>query len=280
MDIDTILLEAEDRMGTAVEYFQRELRGVRTGRATPSLLEYVKVEYYGSHTDLRELAAINVVDANTLMVKPFDPGSKSEIVKAIESAGIGVRAVAEGAAVRVSVPSPSADRRKQLITQVKTCHRANIVLFPIGFAHFQRRNRRDKTLGEGISNPLFYDETFCCRAHLPGVLVTPGHCRFHGQLQRGIVQNDKGIGTAQFQHAFFQRCARLRTNCRPGTHAAGHGNRSNTAIVNRLTDTLVCRINPAKDALRETRIRKNLRDKFRRAENVWCMLEQIAVPGQ
>ncbi|MFO0962461.1 MAG: ribosome recycling factor [Phycisphaerales bacterium] len=135
MDIDTILLEAEDRMGTAVEYFQRELRGVRTGRATPSLLEYVKVEYYGSHTDLRELAAINVVDANTLMVKPFDPGSKSEIVKAIESAGIGVRAVAEGAAVRVSVPSPSADRRKQLITQVKkTAEESKVVM---------RNERRD-----------------------------------------------------------------------------------------------------------------------------------------
>lgn len=119
MDIDTALLEAEDRMSTSVDYFQRELRGVRTGRATTALLEYVKVDYYGSSTDLRELAAINVADATTLLVKPFDPSSKGEIVKAIESAGIGVRAMAEGPAVRVSVPAPSADRRKQLITQVK-----------------------------------------------------------------------------------------------------------------------------------------------------------------
>lgn len=119
MDIDTVLLEGEDRMNTCVEYFQRELRGVRTGRATTALLEYVKVEYYGSSTDLRELAGITVADATTLMVKPFDPGSKSEIVKAIESAGIGVRAVAEGSAIRVSVPAPSADRRKQLATQVR-----------------------------------------------------------------------------------------------------------------------------------------------------------------
>ena len=119
MDIDTTLLEAEDRMSTSVDYFQRELRGMRTGRATTALLEYVKVEYYGSSTDLRELAAINVADATTLLVKPFDPSSKTEIVKAIESAGIGVRAMAEGPAVRVSVPAPSSDRRKQLITQVK-----------------------------------------------------------------------------------------------------------------------------------------------------------------
>ncbi|MEY4943163.1 MAG: Ribosome-recycling factor, partial [Planctomycetota bacterium] len=96
MDIDTTLLEAEDRMSTSVDYFQRELRGMRTGRATTALLEYVKVEYYGSSTDLRELAAINVADATTLLVKPFDPSSKTEIVKAIESAGIGVRAMAEG----------------------------------------------------------------------------------------------------------------------------------------------------------------------------------------
>jgi ribosome recycling factor len=119
MDLDTVLLEAEERMGAGVDYLQRELRGVRTGRATSALVEYVKVDYYGSSTDLRELAAINVADATTLLVKPFDPGSKAEIIRAIESAGIGVRAVAEGSAIRVSVPAPSADRRKQLVTQVK-----------------------------------------------------------------------------------------------------------------------------------------------------------------
>jgi ribosome recycling factor len=92
---------------------------MRTGRANTAMLEYIKVDYYGSMTDLRELAAINVADATTLLVKPFDPSSKGEIVKSIESAGIGVRAVAEGNAVRVSVPAPSSDRRKQLVTQVK-----------------------------------------------------------------------------------------------------------------------------------------------------------------
>ncbi len=119
MDLDTVLLEAEERMSNSVDYFQRELRGVRTGRATTALLEHVKVDYYSSSTDLRELAAINVADATNLLVKPFDPSSKAEIVKAIESAGIGVRAQAEGNAIRVVVPAPSADRRKQLVGQVK-----------------------------------------------------------------------------------------------------------------------------------------------------------------
>ena len=119
MDLDTILLECEERMEKSVDYLARELRGMRTGRANTAMLEYIKVDYYGSMTDLRELAAINVADATTLLVKPFDPSSKGEIVKSIESAGIGVRAVAEGNAVRVSVPAPSSDRRKQLVTQVK-----------------------------------------------------------------------------------------------------------------------------------------------------------------
>ncbi len=119
MDIDTLILETDDRMQKTTDYLQKELRGMRTGRATVALLEYVKVDYYGSHTDLRELAMINVADATQLLVKPFDPGCKSEVVKAIEAAGVGARAQVEGNAIRVSVPAPSSDRRKQLVVQVK-----------------------------------------------------------------------------------------------------------------------------------------------------------------
>ena len=82
-DLDTVELECLERMEKSFDYLQRELRGLRTGRATTALLEYVKVDYYGSSTDLRELAAISVAEATQLVVKPFDPGSKHEIVKAI-----------------------------------------------------------------------------------------------------------------------------------------------------------------------------------------------------
>ncbi|MDZ4756355.1 MAG: ribosome recycling factor [Phycisphaerae bacterium] len=119
MDIDTILLEADDRMSKSLDYLHREMRGMRTGRANTAMLEYVKVDYYGSHTDLRELAAINVAEATQLLVKPFDPSSKHEIVKAIESAGLGLNPQVEGSAIRINIPTPSADRRKQLISQVK-----------------------------------------------------------------------------------------------------------------------------------------------------------------
>ncbi len=119
MDLDTILLEADDRMSKSLDYLQRELRGMRTGRANTAMLEYVKVDYYGSQTDLRELAAIAVTEATQLLVKPFDPTSKTEIVKAIEVAGLGLNPQVEGSAIRINIPAPSADRRKQLIAQVK-----------------------------------------------------------------------------------------------------------------------------------------------------------------
>ncbi len=119
MDLDTILLECEERMQKSLDYLQRELRGLRTGRASTALLEYVKVDYYGSMTDMRELAAISVSDASQLLVKPFDPGAKSAIIKAIETSGLGLNPQAEGTQIRINVPAPSADRRKQLATQVK-----------------------------------------------------------------------------------------------------------------------------------------------------------------
>ena len=118
MDLDTILLETEERMQRSSDYLQRELRGIRTGRASTALLEYIKVDYYGSHTDLRELAAISVPEATQLLVKPFDPGSKSDIIRAIETSGLGLNPMSEGNAIRINVPAPSADRRKQLMTQV------------------------------------------------------------------------------------------------------------------------------------------------------------------
>ena len=119
MEPDEILLECEERMGNTTEYLGRELRGIRTGRANTALIEYIKVDYYGSPTDLRELAAVNVAEATVLMVKPFDPGAKNEIIKAIESSDLGLNPQSDGNTVRISIPSPTSERRQQLIAQVK-----------------------------------------------------------------------------------------------------------------------------------------------------------------
>lgn len=135
MDLDTIQLEAEERMEKAVEYFQRELRGIRAGRATSALVEYVKIDYYGSSTDLRELAAITVPEATQLLIKPFDPGAIQMILKGIEAAGLGFNPQSEGKAIRINIPPPSQERRRQLVAQVKkTAEESRVII---------RNERRD-----------------------------------------------------------------------------------------------------------------------------------------
>ena len=119
MTVDQVIRECTDKMNKSVKYYEHELRGIRTGRASSALIEFVKVDYYGSPTGLRELAAITVPEPTQLLVKPFDPTSKGEIVKAIESADLGLNPMVDGESIRISVPSPSTERRKQLAVQVK-----------------------------------------------------------------------------------------------------------------------------------------------------------------
>ena len=118
-DPDTILLTTEEHMEKALEYLKHELRGIRTGRASAAMIEFVKVDYYGASTDLKSLALISVPEPTQLLIKPFDAGSISEIKKAIESAGLGLNPMPEGKQIRINVPPLSGDRRQQLVAKVK-----------------------------------------------------------------------------------------------------------------------------------------------------------------
>jgi len=119
MDLDEIQLTAEEAMEKAVEYLKSELRGVRTGRASTALVEYVKIDYYGSQTDLRQLAMITVPEPTQILIKPFDATTVALITKSIQTAGLGLNPVAEGKQIRLNLPAPSGDRRQQLIGSVK-----------------------------------------------------------------------------------------------------------------------------------------------------------------
>jgi len=119
MDLDDIILTSEEAMEKAVHYLKQELRGVRTGRATPGLVEYIKVDYYGSPTELRQLALITVSEATQLVIKPFEASSTGEIVKAIQQAGLGLNPVSEGKQIRLNLPALSGDRRQQLVGSIK-----------------------------------------------------------------------------------------------------------------------------------------------------------------
>src|SRR5512133_4374727 len=119
MPIDEILLETEDKMDKAVDYFHKELRGIRTGRASAGLVEHIKVEYYGSPTDLRQLASIAVPEPSLSVIKPFDPASVKEIERAIQASDLGITPASDGKIIRLPVPPLSGDRRAKLAAQVK-----------------------------------------------------------------------------------------------------------------------------------------------------------------
>jgi len=119
MDLDETLLVAEEAMDKAQDYARSELRGIRTGRASTALVEYVKVEAYGSMTELRQLALISVPEPTQLLVKPFDGTTLQACAKGIQNAGLGLNPVVEGKQIRLVLPGLSGERRNQLIGTVK-----------------------------------------------------------------------------------------------------------------------------------------------------------------
>src|SRR5580698_5580444 len=119
MPLDDILLDCEDHMDKAVEHLRNELRAVRTGRATPALVEHLKVDYYGSATDLRSIASISVPEATQLLIKPFSPQDIKAIEKAISDSKIGLTPHSDGRQIRLVMPPLSQERRLQLAGQCK-----------------------------------------------------------------------------------------------------------------------------------------------------------------
>lgn len=119
MDGDTILLETEERMSKAIEVFKDKLRATRTGRASPGLVEGVRVEYYGSPTPLKQIANISAPEASMLVIKPFDPASLLDIEKAISKSDIGIHPTNDGKVLRLQIPPLSQERRKQLVQKTK-----------------------------------------------------------------------------------------------------------------------------------------------------------------
>jgi ribosome recycling factor len=109
-----VLLNAEEKMGKCVEFLQQELSGLRTGKASPSLVENITVDYYGTPTRLRDISNISTPEPRLIVISPFDPSSLSLIEKAITAANIGITPMNDGRLVRVPIPELSEERRKDL----------------------------------------------------------------------------------------------------------------------------------------------------------------------
>lgn len=114
------LNDATERMQKSLEHFVSESRGIRTGRATPGLIESIRVDYYGSKTPLNQVASVSVPDPRSLVVKPYDAGSLKDIERAILGSDLGFNPSIEGKALRISIPPLSEDQRKKLAARVKT----------------------------------------------------------------------------------------------------------------------------------------------------------------
>ena len=119
MTSEEILFDAEERMEKAVEVFKNELRGLRTGRATPALVDNLRVEYYGSPTPLKTLAQINCPDPQSIVIRPFDQGCLKDIEKAIRSSDLGMSPNNDGKMIRLQVPPMSGDQRKKMVAVIK-----------------------------------------------------------------------------------------------------------------------------------------------------------------
>jgi len=114
-----VIKDAEQRMHKCIEVFKQEIAKLRTGRAHPSILEQVRVDYYGNDTPLSQVASVNVGDARTLLISPWEKKLIPVIEKAILNAGLGLNPVTSGDVVRVPMPPLNEERRKELIRVVR-----------------------------------------------------------------------------------------------------------------------------------------------------------------
>ncbi len=115
-----VFADVEHRMKSASEALQRELNTIRTGRATPALLERLTVDYYGTPTPVQQVATIHAPDARTLTIQPWDKNALGDIEKAIQKSDIGVNPTNDGVMIRLALPPLTEERRKEL---VKVAHR-------------------------------------------------------------------------------------------------------------------------------------------------------------
>ncbi|HWE70501.1 MAG TPA: ribosome recycling factor [Acidimicrobiales bacterium] len=116
---DLVVQDAQERMEKAVEHAQAEFSAIRTGRATPALVEHLKVDYYGTETELRAMAGFSVPEARLLVISPYDKSSVNAIEKALQNSDLGINPSNDGTVIRLSFPVPTEERRKELVKVVR-----------------------------------------------------------------------------------------------------------------------------------------------------------------
>ena len=119
MSSEKIQTEAKKKMGKTIEIMKEELKSIRTGRAAPGLVENIKVDYYGSHTPIKQLANITAPEPQVIVIRPFDPSVIKNIEKAILQSEMGLTVNSDGKVVRIPIPTLNEERREKIISQIK-----------------------------------------------------------------------------------------------------------------------------------------------------------------
>ncbi|MGL4949060.1 MAG: ribosome recycling factor [Anaeroplasmataceae bacterium] len=115
---DMLMLETEEKMEKSLNSYRRELATIRTGRANPSLLDSINVDYYGVSTPLKQVAGISVPEANQILIKPFDKSILKDIESAINASSLGLTPQGDGTSIRLNSPQMTEQRRKELVKLV------------------------------------------------------------------------------------------------------------------------------------------------------------------
>jgi len=112
--INEVIADAKDRMDKAIESLRQDLMTIRTGRATPALVDHLMVDYYGTPTPLQQLAIISIPEAQQILIRPYTRGDIQSIEKAIAKSDLGLTPSTDGQAIRLTIPALNEDRRREL----------------------------------------------------------------------------------------------------------------------------------------------------------------------
>ncbi|MDN3437750.1 ribosome recycling factor [Planococcus sp. APC 3900] len=115
----TVMSETKSKMTNAIQAFSRDLSSIRAGRATPSILDKLTIDYYGSPTPVNQVAGISIPEARLIMIQPYDKSVLGDIEKAILKSDLGLSPSNDGSVIRLAVPALTEERRKDLVKQVK-----------------------------------------------------------------------------------------------------------------------------------------------------------------
>jgi len=162
MTSEEILFDAEERMEKAVSVFRDELRGLRTGRATPALVDMIRVEYYGSLTPLKQMAQISTPDPQQILIKPYDQSCLKDVEKAIRASDLGMSPNSDGKMIRLIVPPMSGEQRQKMVARIKkSAEEAKVACRNIrrdANKHFDQAEKEDYQVLAPQEAPRFYRE--------------------------------------------------------------------------------------------------------------------------